>query len=41
MKISVIARTIALEERVIVTPRMTLLDLTVECGIPGDAMRHL
>ena len=24
-----------------VTPQMSLLDLTVESGIPGDVMRHL
>ena len=36
-----IARTIALEERVMVTPQMSLLDLTVESGFPGDVMRHL
>ena len=36
-----IARTIALEERVMVTPQMSLLDLTIESGIPGDVMRHL
>ena len=39
-KIPAIARTIALEERVMVTPQMSLLDLTVESGIPGDVMRH-
>ena len=41
MKISAIARTIALEERVMVTPQISLLDLTVESGIPGDVMAHL
>ena len=24
-----------------VTPQMSLLDLTVESGIPGDVMRHI
>ena len=32
---------IVLKERVMVTPQMPLLDLTVESGIPGDVMRHL
>ena len=40
LKISAIAGTIALNERVMVTPQMSLLDLTVESGIPGDVMRH-
>ena len=41
LEISAIARTIALEERMMVTPQMSLLDLTVESGIPGEVMRHL
>ena len=41
LKISAIARTIALEERVMVTTQVSLLDLTVEAGILGDVMRHL
>ena len=41
MKIPVIASTIALEGRVMVNPEVSLLDLTVEAGIPGDVMRHL
>ena len=39
--ISAIARTIAIEERVMVNPQVSLLDLIVEAGIPGDAMRAL
>ena len=31
---------IALEERVMVTPQMFLLDFTVESGIPGNVMPH-
>ena len=38
-KVSAIARTIALEKRVMVNPEVSLLDLTVEAGIPGDVMR--
>ena len=38
-KIFAIARTNALEERVMVTTQMSLLDLTVESGIPGDVIR--
>ena len=41
LKVSAIAGTIALKERVMVTPQMFLLDLTVESGNPGDLMRHL
>ena len=41
MKNPAIARTIALEYRVRVNPQVSLLDLTVEAGIPGDVMRHL
>ena len=41
MKMSAIARAIDLEERVMVTPQVSLLDLTVEAGIPGDVMWHL
>ena len=41
MKISAIARTIALGERVMVIPQVSLLDLTIEAGIPGDVMRHI
>ena len=33
--------TVALEERVIVNPQLSLLDLTVEAGILGDVMRNL
>ena len=33
-----IAKTIALEVRVMVTPQVSWLDLTVEAGIPGDVM---
>ena len=40
-KITAIARTIALEERVMVNPQLSLLDLTVEAGILGDMMRNL
>ena len=36
-----IARTITLDERVMVNQEVSLLDLTVEAGIPGDVMRHL
>ena len=36
-----IARTFACEERVMVNPQVSLLDLTVEARIPGDVMRHL
>ena len=39
MKNISIVRTIALET--MVTPQVSLLDLTVEAGIPGDVMRHL
>ena len=39
--ISAIAMTIALEERVMVNPQLSLLDLIVEAGILGDVMRHL
>ena len=41
LKISAISRTIALEERVMVNPQLSLLDLTVEAGIMGDVMRYL
>ena len=41
MIITVIARTITLDERVMVNHQLFLLDLTVEVGIPGDVMRHL
>ena len=36
-----IARTLALEQRVMVNPQVSLLDLTVEVGIPGDVKRVL
>ena len=41
LKISAIAGTIALKGRVMVTPQMCLLDLTVESDIPDGVMRHL
>ena len=36
-----IARTTALEEMVMVNPRMSVLDFTVKAGIPSDVMRAL
>ena len=41
MKYPAIDRTIALEERVMVNPQLSLLDLTVEAGILCDVMRNL
>ena len=38
MKKPVIARTITLDERVMVNHQVSLRDLTVEAGIPGDVM---
>ena len=37
-KIIVIVRTIILDERVMVNHQVTLRDLTVDAGIPGDVM---
>ena len=37
-KILVIARTITLDERVMFNHQVSLRDLTVEAGIPGDVM---
>ena len=40
-KKSAIVRTIALGERAMVNPHVSLLDFTVEAGILDDVMRHL
>ena len=38
MKRSIIFRTLALVERATVIPQVSLLNLTLEAGIPGDVM---
>ena len=38
MKIPVISRSLAFEKRATVNPQVSLLDLTLEAGIPGDVM---
>ena len=40
-KILVITMTISLDERMMVNYQVSLRDLTVEAGIPGDVMGHL
>ena len=40
MKIPIISRTIAFEERATVNPQVSLVDVTPEAGIPGDVVTY-